>query len=66
MNEESLREDLDLVKEVWTKAALWEASLKQRIAIQYDAKVIRREFEVGILVLKRNHKESHEGKLAEN
>ena len=32
----------------------------------YDARVIHREFEVGSLVLKRNHKESREGKLTEN
>ena len=34
--------------------------------MRYDAKVIRREFEVGSLVLKRNDKESREGKLAAN
>ena len=32
--------------------------------MRYDTKVIRREFEVGSLILKRNCKESREGKLA--
>lgn len=34
--------------------------------MHYDTKVIRREFEVDILVLKRNCKESREGKLTAN
>ena len=34
--------------------------------MHYDAKVIRREFEAGNLVLKRNRKESREGKFATN
>ena len=46
--------------------ALREASLKQKINLLYDARVIRREFEVGNLVLKRNHKEVHKGKLYVN
>ena len=37
MNDEALREELDLVEEVRTEAALREASLKQKIAIRYDA-----------------------------
>ena len=65
-NKESLREELDLVEEVRSGAALREASLKQKIAIRHDAKVIRRDFEVGSLILRRNHKDSREGKLAAN
>ena len=66
MNDVSLIEELDLVEEIRTRAALREASLKQKIAMRYDTKVIHREFEVGSLVLKRNHKESREGKLVAN
>lgn len=33
---------------------------------RYDKKVIKREFEVGDLVLRRNQKDSKEGKLAAN
>ena len=66
MNDVSLREELDLVEEIRTGAALREASLKYKIAMCYDTRVIRREFEVDSLVLKRNHKESHEGKIAAN
>ena len=66
MNDVSLREELDLVEEIRMGAALQEASLKQNIAMRYDAKVIRQDFEVGSLVLKRNRKESREGKLAAN
>ena len=66
MNNVALREELDLVEEIRTGATLREASLKQKIAMRYDAKVIQREFEVDNIVLKRNLKESHEGKLAAN
>ena len=37
-----------------------------KIAMCYDAKVIRREFEVGSLVLKRNRKESREDNITAN
>ena len=40
MNNVALHEELDLVEEIRTGAALQEASLKQKIAIRYDAKVI--------------------------
>ena len=66
MNDVALREEMDMVEEIRTRKALREASLKQKIAMRYDAKVIHREFEVGSLVLKRNRKESHEGKLTAN
>lgn len=61
---EALREKLDLDEEVRSGASLWEASLKQKIAISYDAKIRKRDFEVDNLVLIRNHKDSREGKLA--
>ena len=64
MNDEALREELDLVEEFQSGEALRETSLKQKIGMRHDAKVIRREFEVDSLVLRRNHKDSNEGKLA--
>ena len=66
MNDVALQEELDLVEEIRIGASLQEASLKQKIAIRYNAKVIHREFEVGSLVLERNCKESRKGKLAVN
>ena len=66
MNDEALREELDLVEEIRSGAALHEATLKQRVALRHDNKVIRREFQVGSLVLRRNQKDSREGKLAVN
>ncbi|GAU41760.1 hypothetical protein TSUD_13610 [Trifolium subterraneum] len=62
----AMREELDLVEEIRTSASLKEASLKQRVAAPHDTKVIKRDFEVGSLVLRRNAKDSHEGKLAAN
>ncbi|CAJ2662984.1 unnamed protein product [Trifolium pratense] len=66
MNDEALREELDLVEEIRTGASLREATLKQKIAARHDVKVIKREFEVGSLVLRRNAKDSQDGKLAAN
>ncbi|GAU51501.1 hypothetical protein TSUD_76100 [Trifolium subterraneum] len=66
INDELLREELDLVEELRTGASLREATLKQKIAAQHDKRVIKREFEVGNLVLRRNQKDSREGKLAAN
>ncbi|PNX68129.1 hypothetical protein L195_g055999, partial [Trifolium pratense] len=65
-NHETLREELDLLEELRDGAALREATLKQKIAKRHDKKVIKREFDVGTLVLRRNQKDSHEGKLAAN
>jgi hypothetical protein len=45
---------------------LREAVLKQKIAARRNKKVIKRDFEVGDLVLRRNQKDSKEGKLAAN
>ncbi|MCI11127.1 hypothetical protein A2U01_0032227 [Trifolium medium] len=61
-----LREELDLLEELRDGAALREASLKQKIANRHDKKVIKREFEIDSLVLRRNQKDSREGKLAAN
>ncbi|MCI51694.1 hypothetical protein A2U01_0072938, partial [Trifolium medium] len=66
MNNEVLREELDLVEEIRTGASFREATLKQMIAARHDTKVLKREFKVGSLVLRRNAKDSHEGKLAAN
>ena len=40
--------------------------LKQQVALRHNNKVIKREFQVGNLVLERNQKDSREGKLAAN
>jgi len=45
---------------------LRETALKQKIAARHNKKVIKREFEVGDLVLRRNQKDSEEGKLVAN
>ncbi|GAU22742.1 hypothetical protein TSUD_138660 [Trifolium subterraneum] len=66
INDELLREELDLVEELRTGASLREATLKQKIAARHDKMVIKREFEVGSLILRRNQKDSREGKLAAN
>jgi hypothetical protein len=50
MNDEALREELDLLEEIRTRASLKEATLKQKVAARYDTKVIPREFEVDSLV----------------
>jgi len=55
-----------LVDEVRNEAALLETTLKQKIAACQSKKVIKREFEIGDLVLRRNQKDSEEGKLAAN
>ena len=65
-NDEALRDELNLVKEIRSGAALRKATLKQRVALSHDDKVIRREFQVDSLVLQRNQKDSREGKLAAN
>ncbi|MCI16634.1 hypothetical protein A2U01_0037778, partial [Trifolium medium] len=52
LNSEMLREELDLLEELRDSAALREASLKQKIAIRHDKKVIKRDFYIGSLVLK--------------
>jgi len=45
---------------------LRETALKQKIAARHSKKVIKREFEVGDLILRRNQKDSEEGKIAAN
>ncbi|GAU49854.1 hypothetical protein TSUD_129960 [Trifolium subterraneum] len=66
INDELLREELHLVEELRTGASLREATLKQKIAVRHDKRVIKREFEVRSLVLRRNQKDSRERKLAAN
>ncbi|XP_058775973.1 uncharacterized protein LOC131650274 [Vicia villosa] len=66
LNDEAMREELDMVEEIRTGSSLREAKLKQQIALRHSTKVIKRGFEIGDLVLRRNMKDSHEGKLAPN
>jgi hypothetical protein len=66
LNNDLIQEELDLVKELRETAAIREASLKQKIAARHDKRVVKREFDVGSLVLRRNLKDSSEGKLAPN
>ncbi|XP_015936371.1 uncharacterized protein LOC107462306 [Arachis duranensis] len=59
----------DLVEETREMAHLLETALKQRIALRYNAKVLRRDFEERDLVLRRNDvglPTPGEGKLAAN
>ena len=65
-NAGKLREELEFLDEVRSEAALKEAALKQKVAARYNKRVVPREFEVGDLVLRRNMKNSDEGKLAAN
>jgi len=53
-NTVNLREELKFVHVVRSEAALRETTLKQKIAARPNKKVIKREFEVGDLVLRRN------------
>jgi hypothetical protein len=45
---------------------LRDTALKQKIVARHSKKVVKREFEVGDLVLRRNQKDSEKGKLAAN
>ena len=68
-NEERLREELDLVDKVRELARLTEMSRKQRVAQRYNARVVKREFIIGDLVLRRASiglKNAKDGKLAAN
>nr|XP_029145797.1 uncharacterized protein LOC114924690 [Arachis hypogaea] len=59
----------DLIEETREMAHLTETALKQRIALRYNAKVRKRDFEEGDLVLRRNDigvPAPGEGKLAVN
>jgi len=53
-NAANLREKLEFKDEVRSEAALRETTLKQKIAARHSKKVIKREFKVGDLVLRRN------------
>ena len=65
-NAANLREELKFVDEVRSEAALRETALKQKIAARHSKNVIKREFKVGDLVLRRNLKDSEEGKFSAN
>jgi hypothetical protein len=68
-NQERLREELDLVDEVREFARLTEMSRKQRVAQRYNARVVKHEFTIGDLVLRRASiglKNAKDGKLAAN
>ncbi|XP_057734220.1 uncharacterized protein LOC130949553 [Arachis stenosperma] len=59
----------DLIDEAREMAHLTETALKQRVALRYNAKVLKREFEPNDLVLRRNDiglPTPGEGKLAAN
>ncbi|XP_029148809.1 uncharacterized protein [Arachis hypogaea] len=59
----------DLIEETREMAHLTETALKQRIALRYNAKVLKRDFEERDLVLRRNNigvPTPGEGKLAVN
>ena len=66
MNDEALRDKIDLVEEIRSGEDLREATLKQKVALHHDNKVIKREFQANNLVLQRNQKDSREEKLAAN
>ena len=66
MNDEALRDELKLVEEIRSREALHEATLKQQVSLHHNNKVIKHEFQVGNLVLWRNQKDYHKGKLAAN
>ena len=52
-NDALLREELDLVDEVRELARLTEMSRKQRVAQRYNARVVKHEFIICDLVLRR-------------
>jgi len=56
-NMANLCEELQFVDEVRNEAALRETTLKQKIVARHSKKVIKREFEFGDLILRRNQKE---------
>ena len=60
-NAVNLREEFEFVDEVRSEAALRETTLKQKIVARHSKKVIKREFEVGNLVLRQNQKDAEEG-----
>jgi len=61
-----LREELEFIGEIRSETSLREVTLKQKIAARHNKKFIKREFEVGDLVLRRNQKDPEERELAAN
>lgn len=47
-----------MVEEIQSGVSLRETKLKNQINLRHDAKVIKCEFEIGSLVLRRNMKDS--------
>lgn len=66
MNDKALKEELYLVEEIRPGVALRKNRLKQQTTLRHDTKVIKREFQVGSIVLRRNMKDSPDGKLVLN
>lgn len=64
INNEAMRAELDLVEEIWLGAALCETKLKQQITLRHDDKVIKRNFKVDTLVLRKNMKDSRGEKFS--
>lgn len=68
-NEQETREELDLVEEIRNQAAMPEALIKERMAAQFNARVLHKDFEVGDLILRGadvGQKNAAQGKLAPN
>lgn len=53
INAVNLREELEFIDEIRSKASLREIALKQKTAARHNKKVMKREFEVSDLVLRR-------------
>ena len=69
LNDNLIREDLDLLNEDREITHIHEQALKDRIAKGYDKSVRRRSFQVGDLVMRKAYiggKNSKYGKLAPN
>ena len=65
-NAENLREELEFIDEIRSEASIREIALKQKIAARHNKRVIKIEFEVGDLVLRRNQNDYEVGKLVAN
>jgi hypothetical protein len=68
-NEQLLRKDSDMVKEIREAARIKELSRKQQVAQRYNLRVIPRSFQPGDLVLRRasiGNRNAKDGKLRAN
>ncbi|CAJ2642757.1 uncharacterized protein LOC123899916 [Trifolium pratense] len=66
VNEEALKENLDLLEETREAAHIREFSVKQQARRKYETRVMARDFKAGDLVLKRPMGRDKGGKLAPN